>query len=183
MNREKNVKLSTLKSNGIFLFSSGWLNLWDVDVCLYATRALRGVHAFSPEPTNCTCVHVFKCLCAAIITHTRVIQNKNYALSSGCSVIFPLIKRSAHSPQLLASAHEVEKSYMWVFYTIFSLSSRRHSPYLRWFFSILQSFLQPPKCTLPILPALLTSLLQVKHISLLTARSQSCHQNGDAGKL
>ena len=34
MNGRKDVKLSTLKSNGIFLFNYTWLNLWDVDVCV-----------------------------------------------------------------------------------------------------------------------------------------------------
>lgn len=40
MNRGKDVKLSTSKSNGIFLFSSAWLNL-SFDTCVYKVCVLE----------------------------------------------------------------------------------------------------------------------------------------------
>lgn len=144
-----------------FLFSWGWLKplLPDVDVCLGASRG----SCVRPEPPDCTRVHVLECL-SATITHT-VIQSRNDALSSGCSsVIFPLIKRSPH--WTLASAFSIGPwSYVWVFYTLFTLFFPEDTVLISDYFSHPSELFAALKMSAaPFF--LLTSLLQVKHISL-----------------
>lgn len=119
MNGGKDVKLSTLKSNGIFLFNYAWLNLcfkmWMclciIFVCMSACVCLLVCVRFAcwacfSKSGICVWVCTYSCLCVTTVTHMGVIQNRNYVLSSGCfSVIFPLINCTLQ--RALASAFSI----------------------------------------------------------------------------
>lgn len=83
MNRGKDVKLSTSKSNGIFLFSSAWLNL-SFDMCVYRVCVLEFKH--SCVQIQATCVHVYMCISKVklSIVLCYFLQTAQY---TGCSLL------------------------------------------------------------------------------------------------
>lgn len=143
MNGEKNVKLSTLKSNGIFLFSYVWLNLrfkmWLVCLCVMFVSV--SAHGWAARVfASLKIVHACVCagFCAAQLkTPTGVIQNRNCVPCSACSsAIFLLINRSQH--KTLASAfsispwsrEEMASIHLSVFILLFFLASLREDTVL-----------------------------------------------------
>lgn len=122
--------------------------------------------------------------------HTGVIQNRNYVPCYGCSsVIFPLIKRAVH--RTLASAfsispwsrEEMVSVHLSVFiHFFFGLATRRHSAYLRSFFSSLWAFYSP-KWMVTIFPAFVHisfSRWNSTDILLLTACSRHNQPTSDS---
>lgn len=131
MSRGNDVKLSTLKSNGIFLFNYAWLNLcFKTPMCVRLSRPKAGVIALQrrlhlcAEPQLRTMrIHtVYKNFCATTY-RMRELQSRNFTIPC-----YFLINSSPH--RTLASA------LSWCFYILLfqKQSAKRHSAYLRLFF-------------------------------------------------
>lgn len=158
------MKLSTLKSNGIFLFIRGWLNLrvytWpSASPCLSSARVQRGKS-----------------------------QGKNRHPPVVLPFLCPLIRRSARRSLALAfSISPWSRAELHL-----SVSSLQKDTAFYFFFFLLQSFLcsslwafHSPKCRLSILPAPVhTSFAGETHFAFDCTLSgpTTFPQSGEAGK-
>lgn len=131
MNRRNNVKLSTLKSNGIFLFNYAWLNLcFKTPMRVRLSRPKVGVIALQRRPHLCaepqlwtTCNHTVYTNFCATTYRMRELQSRNFTVPRHF-----LMNSSPH--RTLASALSC-CFYILVFQ---KQSAERHSAYLRLFF-------------------------------------------------
>lgn len=131
MNRGNDVKLSTLKSNGIFLFNYAWLNLcFKTPMCVRVCLGQKLVWLRCSGA--CICVQSLSFEPCASIQYIRIFVHQpteweNFKVEILLSRYF-LINSSPH--RTLASA------LIWCFYILVfqKQSAKRHSAYLRLFF-------------------------------------------------